>query len=92
MRQSSGSVGVHAFEVTIDGLIAYAPEKEPFFDGAGTAQPTVVGYDVVIDATALTSHNQTIGGIGFFPDAPTTFGAFEPGNRGKSRRQMRVLV
>ena len=73
------SGGIHAFEVTATGDISYATEKEPYFDGAGTSQLTLVGYDVTIDATALTPPNFFIGGIGGFPSATVATLTFLPG-------------
>ena len=61
------SGGIHGFVVTATGLVSYAPEKEEYFDGAGTSRLTLVGYDVIIDATALTPPTFFIGGIGGFP-------------------------
>ena len=58
------SGGIHEFEIDGMGLVSYAPEKEPFFEGLGEAQLTLVGYDVIIDATAMTSPIYIIGGIG----------------------------
>ena len=62
-----GSGGAHDFEVTETGLVTHAVEKEPFFDVSdvsGTSQLKLVGYDVIIDATAMTSPIYIISGIG----------------------------
>ena len=64
-----GSGGVHEFEITATGLVSYAAAKEPFFDGLGTSQLTLVGYSVDIDATAMTAGLFSIGGTGVFPSA-----------------------
>ena len=69
IQDGTGLGGVHNFEVTGTGDVSYAPEKEPFFDGLNTPQLTVVGFDVIIDATALTPPTYSIGGIGGFPSA-----------------------
>ncbi len=62
VQESSG--GVHDFEITATGLVSYAASKEPFFDGLGTSQLTLVGYSVDIDATAMTAGQYAIGGLG----------------------------
>jgi len=75
-----GSGGVHEFEITGTGLVGYAAEKEPFFDGLGTSQLTLVGYDVIIDAIALSSPIYIIGGIGVVtPGATVDTITFLPG-------------
>ena len=66
---AEGSGGVHEFEITATGLVSYAAAKEPFFDGLGTSQLTLVGYSVDIDATAMTAGSFSIGGTGVFPSA-----------------------
>ncbi len=58
---------MHEFEVDETGLVTYAAAKEPFFDGLGTSQLTLVGYSIGIDATALTSGSFSIGGVDVFP-------------------------
>ncbi|MCH8811386.1 MAG: hypothetical protein IID07_06115 [Gemmatimonadetes bacterium] len=73
------SGGIHGFVVTATGLVSYAPEKEEYFDGAGTSRLTLVGYDVIIDATALTPPTFFIGGIGGFPSATVATLTFLPG-------------
>ena len=76
-----GSGGVHAFEVTTGGDVNYAAGKEPYFDGLGTPQLTLVGYSVDIDGTALTPPTYFIGGIGGFPSATLGTFTFLPGNK-----------
>ena len=61
---ADGSGGVHAFEVTDVGEITYTTGKEPFFDGLNTSQLTLVGYEIIIDATALVASTFSLGGIG----------------------------
>ncbi len=72
VQESSG--GVHDFEITAAGLVSYAATKEPFLDGLGTSQLTLVGYSVEIDATAMTAGQYAIGGVGLSPSA--TVGTF----------------
>jgi hypothetical protein len=76
---SDGSTGVHEFEVTDAGLVSYGAAKEPFFDGLGTVQLTLVGYSIDIDATVLTAGTYSIGGIGGFPSATIGTFTFLPG-------------
>ena len=64
IQDDTGPGGNHAFQVTETGLITYAAEKEPFFDGLNTSQLTVVGYSVDIDATALVASVFALDGIG----------------------------
>ena len=61
-----GSGGVHLFEVTEADTIGYEAAKEPFFDGSGTSQLTLVGFSINIDATALGSSDFSLGGVGLF--------------------------
>jgi len=49
---------------SVRGVARYAAEKEPFFDGLNTSQLTLVGYEIVIDATALVASTFSLGGIG----------------------------
>jgi len=44
-----------AFDVDASGLVQYDSALEPFLEGAGTSALTVVGYDIEIDARALTT-------------------------------------
>ena len=81
VQDGTGSGGVHAFTVTETGDVSYAPEKEPFFDGLNTPQLTVVGFDIIIDATALTPPTYFIGGIGGFPSATVDTITFLPGGK-----------
>ncbi len=61
-----GSEGVHFFEVTEADTIGYEAAKEPFFDGSGTSQLTLVGFSIDIDATALGPEEFSLGGVGLF--------------------------
>ena len=76
-----GSGGVHEFELTVTetGVVTYAAAKEPFLDGLGTSQLTLVGYDIIIDATASAAPNYFIGGIGPFLSATVDTIRFLPG-------------
>jgi len=77
---SDPSGGSIRFEIMASGEVAYAPELEPFLDGLGSAQLTVVGYDIGIDATAMTA-KFSIGNIGYFePTTPITITVL-PGNK-----------
>ena len=76
---NDGSTGVHEFEITTAGLVSYTAAKEPFFDGLGTSQLTLVGYDIDIDATVLTAGTYSIGGIGGFPSETIGTFTFLPG-------------
>ena len=76
---NDGSTGVHEFEITTAGLVSYTAAKEPFFDGLGTAQLTLVGYSIDIDATVLTAGTYSIGGIGGFPSETIGTFTFLPG-------------
>jgi PKD repeat protein len=47
--------GAFAFDVDAGGLVTYNPAFENFLDGAGTANLTVRGFDITVDARTLTS-------------------------------------
>ena len=47
------------FSLTEDGLFDYDPASEAFVDGAGTAQLTVQGFDVIIDPRTSTAAGST---------------------------------
>ena len=79
-----GSGGVHEFEVTEAGDVTYVAEKEPFFDGLNTSQLTLVGYDVIIDATALVAAVFSLGGIGSFSTTVVHTVTTLPGTKGFS--------
>ena len=66
IQDGTGLGGVHAFTVTETGEVEYDPTKDGFFVGSGTSKLTVVGYDIIIDATALTPPMYFISGIGGF--------------------------
>jgi hypothetical protein len=77
----SSSAETHVFEITAAGDVSYAATKEPFFDGLGTPQLTLVGFSVDIDATAMTAGSFFIGGIGGFPSATVHTFTFLPGTK-----------
>ena len=81
VQDGTGAGGVHAFEVTEAGEVSYAAEKEPYFDGLNTSQLTLVGYDVIIDATVLTAATYFIGGTGGFPSADVATITLLPGDK-----------
>ncbi len=73
------SGGVHEFTVEETGTVSFV---QPFFDGAGTSQLKLVGYSIVIDATAITPPGSFfIGGIGGFPSATVETLTFLPGDK-----------
>jgi hypothetical protein len=76
-----GSGGTHEFEVTATGVVSYAAEKEPFFDGLNTSQLTLVGYEIVIDATALVASTFSLGGIGPLSTASPNTVVMLPGGK-----------
>ena len=61
-EQSGGSFD---FTVMANGTVDYANTLDGFVSGRGTTGLVVHGYDIMVDAAALTVPNFLIGGVGF---------------------------